>query len=398
MTRVVFVSAHYPPWTPGGSAESVRIQAEALVRAGHNCTVVTPLWGEAPREEERAGVRIVRVPTGLSLPHGPSLEPARTWFGIHRQLAKAIGQAAKGADVLHAQDRRVAPATMLAARRTGVPALLTHRDIGALCNLATCLLTHATVPADCGVQRLMARCIPDYRRTHDPNASPWKLVASYETEAIGRMLDARAFARVLFVSEALRRAYQGAGAFLDVPTAVVPSPVEEGPVSDSPPAIPPWVSFFGKDSPGKGHPQFAEAARLMLGIVFDRYVGLRPDEVAAVMRASHVVVVPSVAMDALPRVALEAQAQERPVVGFRRGGLPEIVQDGVTGVLVGTEDPASMTGQALAEGIERALADSERMGKAARPHVLARFGASVVTERLLAVYREVLDGSRQNAV
>ncbi len=82
------------------------------------------------------------------------------------------------------------------------------------------------------------------------------------------------------------------------------------------------------------------------------FVGsLPPDEVAREMSEAAVVVVPS-RSEALPRVVLEALAAGAPVVASNVGGVPEIVQDGVTGILVPPGDV-----QALASALDRVLAN-----------------------------------------
>jgi glycosyltransferase involved in cell wall biosynthesis len=72
-----------------------------------------------------------------------------------------------------------------------------------------------------------------------------------------------------------------------------------------------------------------------------------------------------------PLSVLEAMAAGLPVVASAVGGVPELVEDGVTGVLVAPGDPA-----ALAAVLERLLADGDlrrRLGAAGRERVLARF-------------------------
>jgi glycosyltransferase involved in cell wall biosynthesis len=51
---------------------------------------------------------------------------------------------------------------------------------------------------------------------------------------------------------------------------------------------------------------------------------------------------------------MEAFARGRPVVGARAGGIPDIVEDGVNGLLVDPNDPDS-----IAAGLERVLTDGE---------------------------------------
>jgi glycosyltransferase involved in cell wall biosynthesis len=78
---------------------------------------------------------------------------------------------------------------------------------------------------------------------------------------------------------------------------------------------------------------------------------LDPDGVAAALDAASALVLPSFS-EGLPRVAMEALARGRPVIGARAGGIPDIVTDGVNGVLVDPHDPAS-----IAAGIVRVLGD-----------------------------------------
>lgn len=61
------------------------------------------------------------------------------------------------------------------------------------------------------------------------------------------------------------------------------------------------------------------------------------------LSAADVVLVPSVAADSLPTVAIEAMAAGRAVVGTRVGGLPELIVDGVTGILVDPTEPARLS-------------------------------------------------------
>ncbi|MBV8479323.1 MAG: glycosyltransferase family 4 protein [Actinobacteria bacterium] len=78
---------------------------------------------------------------------------------------------------------------------------------------------------------------------------------------------------------------------------------------------------------------------------------LSSDRVAAALDESTLLVLPSFS-EGLPRVAMEAFARGRPVVGARAGGIPDIVADGVSGVLVPSDDAT-----ALADALIRVLTD-----------------------------------------
>ena len=60
---------------------------------------------------------------------------------------------------------------------------------------------------------------------------------------------------------------------------------------------------------------------------------LEPPELAAAVDAARALLLPS-ASEGLPRVAIESFARGRAVIGTRAGGIPDIVQDGVNGLLV----------------------------------------------------------------
>ena len=81
---------------------------------------------------------------------------------------------------------------------------------------------------------------------------------------------------------------------------------------------------------------------------------LPPEGVAEKLDAATIFVLPS-RSEGLPRVLMEAFARGRGAVGGRAGGIPELVQDGVTGLLVDPEDV-----EGIADAIEAALTDRER--------------------------------------
>ncbi|HWB31151.1 MAG TPA: glycosyltransferase [Vicinamibacterales bacterium] len=122
-------------------------------------------------------------------------------------------------------------------------------------------------------------------------------------------------------------------------------------------------------------------------------LGTQPqDEIGRLAAAADVVAVPSVHdeagnVDGLPNVALEALATGTPVVASRVGGLPQAIEDGVTGLLVPEQDA-----RALADALGRLLRDrplARRLGTSAREAVTRRFGWPHVAERLETIYDAV---------
>ena len=146
--------------------------------------------------------------------------------------------------------------------------------------------------------------------------------------------------------------------------------------------------FAGGDTPtgpgGKSYKDWMQGAlsrRHWRGLEFLGHVA--PDELVALYRGSAVVVAPSL-YENFPNVCLEAMACGRPLVASAVGGIPEMVDDGRTGVLVVPEDP-----DALAGAICGLLADAgarAEMGRRARQHVLERFEASAVAREMTVLY------------
>jgi glycosyltransferase involved in cell wall biosynthesis len=117
--------------------------------------------------------------------------------------------------------------------------------------------------------------------------------------------------------------------------------------------------------------------------------GYRAD-VMALLDAADVLVQPSLA-DALPTSLIEAAAASVPVVATRIGGIPEIVADGETGVLVDAPPRAEL----VADALGHLLDDPGRrtaMGAAARRRFETEFQAQVWMGRLRALYDDVLAG------
>jgi phosphatidylinositol alpha-1,6-mannosyltransferase len=80
-------------------------------------------------------------------------------------------------------------------------------------------------------------------------------------------------------------------------------------------------------------------------------------------------------------VFLEAGALSKPVVGGRSGGIPDAIEDGVSGFLVDPEDPAD-----VAEAVTRVLTDPElaaRLGRKGRARVEDRFTWDAVVKRIV---------------
>ena len=88
------------------------------------------------------------------------------------------------------------------------------------------------------------------------------------------------------------------------------------------------------------------------------------------------------------QVIIEAMAEQKPVVATNGGGVPEIVQDGITGLLVPMGDAPSMA-QAIIYLLDHPEA-AARMGREGQKRVLAHFTLNKTARLVESVFRQVL--------
>mgnify|MGYP003915717953 CR=1 FL=1 len=114
----------------------------------------------------------------------------------------------------------------------------------------------------------------------------------------------------------------------------------------------------------------------------------RPDVIQLLTHAA-AFVCPSV-YEPLGIVNLEAMACGTPVVASRVGGIPEVVDDGRTGLLVDVDDDFEA---GLARALDSVVGDPEaarRMGEAGRERAVGEFGWDTVARRTVRLYEKIL--------
>lgn len=122
-----------------------------------------------------------------------------------------------------------------------------------------------------------------------------------------------------------------------------------------------------------------------------RFTGHRAD-MPDVVAALDVLVHASIQPEPFGRVLIEAMSLGKPVVATGAGGVPEIVEDGVTGLLVPPGDV-----KAMARAISRLAADPGlrvRLGRAGRERVSTRFAISAQARATEALYTKLVRGRR----
>ncbi|MFF9623228.1 glycogen synthase [Streptomyces griseosporeus] len=136
---------------------------------------------------------------------------------------------------------------------------------------------------------------------------------------------------------------------------------------------------------------FEELSRVRDGVFWIPRMLPRPEVIQLLTHAT-VFVCPSV-YEPLGIVNLEAMACGTPVVASRVGGIPEVVDDGRTGVLVPLDEDAEAFEAGLARALDAVIGDPQaarRMGEAGRERAVEEFGWDAVARRTVRLYEEIL--------
>jgi glycosyltransferase involved in cell wall biosynthesis len=352
----------------GGADQQIIILAQAMRARGHEVRIVSlaPL-GPMGVEAQRDG-----IPT-------ESVELARNLGVIPRvfRLARMIRDWRP--DVLHSHMVHANLLARMIRPLTRVPALVSTihsiNDGGRL-RMAAYRLTNGLVDRFTIISRLAAEryvgigAVPPERLQVVPNA--------VDTDRFRRLPGARARVRAElglgdeFVWLAVGRFEEAK----DCPTLIAGFArlAAQRPASQ--------LVLVGKGSLQEQVERQVREARLEGRV---RFLGVRRD-VPELMSAADGYVLSS-AWEGMPVVLLEAAAVELPIVATRVGGVPEVVQDGATGVLVPARDPA-----ALAAGLERveSLTPEARaaMGAAGRALVERQYGTRHIMDVWERLYSE----------
>ena len=169
------------------------------------------------------------------------------------------------------------------------------------------------------------------------------------------------------------------------------------------------AAYIGRLVPGKGLPTLIEAlaGSAALGLIVGdgplrprleaqaratgadiRFLGRTPDP-APFLEMADIIALPS-EMEALPMALIEAAAYGKPSIATRAGGIPEVVQDGDSGILIEPGDSPALAG-ALARLQSADL--RAHMGARARAIWEERFRPAVMAAALAWAYRDALGGA-----
>ncbi|MCW2639084.1 MAG: glycogen synthase [Dactylosporangium sp.] len=393
--RVDFFTREYPPEVYGGAG----VHVEYLARELRRLTEVRVHCFGAPRRE--AGVTAYLDPPGLA-----GANPALRTMGVDLEMAAG----AAGADVVHSHTWYANLAGHVAKLLHGVPHVVTTHSLEPLrpwkaeqlgggyalsswCERTAVEAADAVIAVSEGMKRDVLTAYPavdpERVRVVHNGIDTEQYAPDRGTDVLERLGIDPGRPSVVYVGRITRQ--KGLPYLLRAARSL-------------PPGVQLVLLAGAPDTPEIAAEVEALAAELRStreGVVWVQAM-LPKDEVIQVLTHAAVFVCPSI-YEPMGIVNLEAMACETAVVATATGGIPEVVEDGVTGLLVPIEQAADGSGTPrdpdrfvadLASAITRLLEDPDRaaeMGRAGRHRAVEHFSWASIAERTMQVYRSVLD-------
>lgn len=127
-----------------------------------------------------------------------------------------------------------------------------------------------------------------------------------------------------------------------------------------------------------------QAARMGNAVIFTGYV--ENHQTPYFYASADITVVPSIWSEGLPKAILESMATGTPVLGSRRGGIPEVIDDGINGRLIDNPKQVHKLADIILEMLQNKT-NRSNMAKAARCKILEHFSTPVRLSHLKAFYK-----------
>jgi starch synthase len=385
--RIGIVTREWPPDVYGGAGVHIEHLVAALRGLPSGPEIDVHCFGD-PRRDATAHA----VPTGLREANG-----ALQAVGVDVEIAAALG----AADLVHSHTWYANGAGLLAALVHGVPHVVTAHSLeprrpwkadqlGGGYRLSSWVERNAYLAADAviAVSHGMRSDVLDAYPDLDPD----------RVHVVGNGVDAEAY-RPVQAPDVVR----SLGVDPDRPYALFVGRITRqkgvmhllAAAEQLPPEAGLVLCAGAPDTPGERQQVADAVAQLQArrsGVVWIEAM-LPREQLVPLITGATVFVVPSV-YEPLGIVNLEAAACGTAVVASAVGGIPEVVDDGRTGLLV-PYDPEAVAAfeSGLAARITELLADPERaaaMGAAGRERVLAEFGWPAIAQQTVEVYSKVL--------
>ncbi len=396
--KIAFINEKYLYHSTGGAQQSVRILAESLVGKGHEISV----WTTTHRPEHEmsvemhGGVRVVHLPVAnVYWPH--ERRPAHLkplWHAIDAYnpfMAKHIGRLldAEKPDVLHTNIVASFSSSVWGqAHRRGVPVVHTLRDHYLRCPSGAMFTARGNCSRQCSVCKVLS--VPKKFATRHVGAVVG--ISNYLLQAhLSRGYFGESHVRTVIhnsyacdgslparkdPSTSLRIGYLGR-LFETKGIELLIDAVTHG--------FPGSSQLFVA---GSGDPAYEARLRERCACAPGKVTFLGDVPPRTLFEQIDVLVVPSLWHEPFGRVAIEANAWGIPVVASRRGGLPEIVEPGVTGFLFEPDRDG-----ALARTLRELTPARCRAMRAACLHKARQFLPEVIAGQYETLYHRLIESA-----
>lgn len=404
--RILMLSDFYPPYI-GGMERHVQTLSHELVRRGHHVAVATLQQDESPVFEDEGGVRVYRL-AGWNRAlarfyvdqrhqyHPPLPDP-----GVMAGLRRVIKQ--EHPDIVHARRWMLYSFVGLKAW-SKAKLVVTLHDYSLFCPTMT-NFNNGQVCSGPSYLKCIRCSKPQYGNGKANLLTAGLKFSSYMHRYVDKYI-----AISSAVGEASKiRTNSTKWPIEVVPTFIPDSAVDEANSVERPSFLPPednYILFVGRQSTAKGLDVLLEAYNAELSklaplvLIVTEYGGTEKKfppgvivarnvphaQVMAAWKHCALGVVPSIWPEPFGQVAVEAMACGKPVVASAVGGLPDVVADGVTGLLV---EPGNV--KILREAVRGLLLEAarrEQMGIMGRQRACL-FTVSTVADRIEQIYAEL---------
>lgn len=361
--KVFLLSDYFYPFTPGGAEWSVYELAAALKEKNIDVVVVTLNYGSEDQSHYKS-IKVLRIPFARKLTDtrkvvNPIWQNNPIFFVTSAlDLIKVIKK--ENPDVIHVHGKFLIPAGIITGLITKKPVIVSIRDKQLLCSLGKCFFNKNRTKA-CSFVEYLTSDFPWFYKNYVTNknfisfvytllGAIWTRIAAAQIEYL-----AKKAAAIIAISNSQKK-YLETNGFKKVVTIYNAVPfykLKSIVLKDK------KVLFVGKLSLGKGAHLLLDAISKIIKktkaeFVFAGTVDVKQSvqekmknkifknatkflgpishqRLTSLYRNSSVVVMPSIYPEAFGRVGLEALVVGTPVVVSDRGGLPEIVDDRITG-------------------------------------------------------------------
>lgn len=388
--KILYLIDYFYPFSHGGSEWSLYYLMQSLLKKGFKISVITPNFGTVSKETWKK-ISINRHPFLIKLLKNNPTAVSPYWFNnfififISTIYLLFLIRKLKP-EVIHLQGHYYLPAALIAKLIFGLPVIVTIRDYQILCPFGFCLNPNNKF-LKCDGKRFFKEDLKYYLSNYHKQSSLLKrffiVIASFRVRLVNYLYRwlLKKVNKIVCISKKQQTIFNING-FKN--TEVIYNSVAFPKTNKK--ILKEQIIYIGRLTPGKGIEVLLQSCvdilredkKLKLLIIGQGFLNdqlrkrinslkignqviltgqLGHNQVLEILQQSKLCVVPSCWEEPFGRVALEAQACGVPVVASDKGGLPEIVENGVTGYVT-QPDKVNLT-----KAIRKALKNNFQLRK-----------------------------------